>query len=129
MPNWNYTHGGTTNRDRLRFLLGDHRGTSGAWTGTNQVFSDEELDDLLLSTMANGGVLAAARIAMQCRINREAMNAGVAGTTDTTDRPSQIVQALRQLERISYPLGDTLPDSEVTTNDDLDETTDMGDEA
>jgi hypothetical protein len=127
MANWNYTHGGTTNRDRLRFLLGDHRGSNGAYTGTNQVFSDEELDDLLLSTMANGGVMAAARIALQSRVNREAMAAGVSGTTDTTDRPSQLVQAIRQLERLSYPLGDTLPDSEITTNEELDEVTDMGD--
>ena len=126
MANWNYTHGGTTNRDRLRFLLGDHRGTNGSFTGTNQVFSDEELDDLLVSSMVNGGVLPAARIAMQCRINREAMAAGVAGTTDTTDRPSALVQALRQLERLSYPLGDTLPQSMITLNSDLDNVPDMG---
>lgn len=129
MANYNYTHGGTTNRDRLRFLLGDHRGATGLFTGTNQVFSDEELDDLLLSTMANGGVPAAARIAMQCRVSREAMAAGVSGTTDTTDRASQIVQAIRQLENISYPLGDVLPQSSTTANDDLDELTDMGDDA
>lgn len=129
MANWNYTHGGTTNRDRLRFLLGDHRGTNGAFSGTNQTFSDEELDDLLLSTMANGGILAAARIAMQCRVSREAMAAGVSGTTDTTDRPSALVQAVRQLERLSYPLGDVLPQSSTTSNDDLTDLTDMGDDA
>ena len=127
MPNWNYTHGSTTDRNRLRFLLGDHRGTSGAWTGTNQVFSDEELDDLL--TLTSNNIMASARIAMQNRVNREAMNAGVAGTTDTTDRPSQLVQAVRQLERLSYPDDDTLPQVEIRTNEDLDDLTDMGDTA
>jgi len=127
MPNYNYTHGGTTRRDRLRFLIGDHRGTNGAFSGTNQIFSDEELDDLLLSTMCNNDVMAAARIAMQCRINREALSAGVSGTTDTTDRPAAIVAAVRQLERLVYPLTDSMPLSTVTSNDDLDATTDMGD--
>lgn len=130
MANWNYTHGGTTNRDRLRFLLGDHRGTSGSFTGTNQVFSDEELDDLLLATMCDGDIMAAARIALQCRINRESLSSGVSGTTDTTDRPGTIVAAVRQLERLTYPLTDTLPTSTVRTNDSIDDDnlTDMGDE-
>lgn len=129
MANWNYTHGGTTNRDRLRFLVGDHRGTNGAFTGTNQVFSDEELDDLLLSAMCNSNVMSAARICLQCRINREAMAAGVSGTTDTTDRPAALINAARTLGSLAYPLSDVLPGSSTTSNDDLDDLTDMGDTA
>src|ERR1044071_1940536 len=128
MANYNYTHGGTTNRDRLRFLLGDHRGTSGSFTGTNQVFADEELDDLLLSTMTNGDIMNSARIAMQCRINREAMVAGVSGTTDTTDRPAAIVNAMRQLADLPYPRNDEFPGQLYRTNEDIDDDslTDMG---
>jgi hypothetical protein len=119
MPNWNYTHGDTSNRNRLRFLLGDHRGTSGAWTGTNQMYSDEELDDvLLISGTAN--LLTAARICIQSRINREALAAGVSGTTDTTDRPAALVAALRALDRLPYPGKQSLPQSIVTTDDELD---------
>lgn len=128
---YSYTHGGTTNLDRLRFLLGDHRGAAGAFTGTNQIFSDEELGDLLLTTMCGSNVLAAARIALQCRLHRESLTSGVSGTTDTTDRPGTIVAAVRQLERLVYPLTDVLPTSQVRTNASIDDAdlTDMGDDA
>lgn len=133
---YTYTPGSTANLDRLRFLLGDCRGVAAAytqatWLTTAQaLFTDEELNDLLAATMCNGSVPAAARIAMQCRVNREAMAAGVSGTTDTTDRPSALIAAVRQLERLSYPLGDTLPQSTVTTNAEIDDAalTDMGDD-
>ena len=134
--NYTYSHGSTANLDRLRYLLGDHRGvngtyaTSAAWnTSANALHCDEELNDLLAATMCNGDILSAARIAMQCRINREAMSAGVSGTTDTTDRPSALLNAINQLARLTYPLGDLLTASKVRTNLAIDTAglSDMGD--
>lgn len=80
MPGYNYTHGGATNRDRLRFLIGDHRGTNGT-SATGWLFSDEELSDAL--AVCGNNLALAARLCMQCRISRESLAAGVAGTTDT----------------------------------------------
>lgn len=123
---YSYTPGSTANLDRLRFLLGDHRGvpavyTQATWITTAQaVFTDEELNDLLLPTMAGTNLQAAARIAVQCRINREAFSAGIAGTTDTSDRPKALIIALDAMARLTYPLTDALPASTVTTNADLD---------
>lgn len=136
---YSYTNGSTANLDRLRFLLGDCRGVPGTYatqaafidatTGGKAAFTDEELNDLLAADMCNSDILSAARVAIQSRMNREAMIAGVAGTTDTTDRPAAMVNALRNLERLVYPKGDQLPGSEVTANADLDDLTDMGDDA
>lgn len=136
---YSYTNGSTANLDRLRFILGDCRGVPGtyatmvAWidatTGAQAVFSDEELNDLLLSTMANGDIPTAARLALQSRCNREAISAGVSGTTDTSDRPAALINAIRQLERLGYPLSTGLPTSDERTNADLDTVTDMGDDA
>lgn len=128
MANWNYTHGGATNLDRLRFAVGDHRGANGAFTGTNQVFSDEELNDLLSAGMFAGDVPSAARAAMQNRICREALSAGVAGTTDTSDRPKTLVIALDALARYGFP-GSLLPAGKFTTNASMDAAglSDMGD--
>lgn len=112
MANWNYTHGSTADRDRLRLLLGDHRGTNGAYSGTNQVWSDEELDDCLV--MAEDRLPTAAQLAMQNRLSRESLAAGVAGTTDTTGRPEMIQLAMEQLRRLSSEIWTTL---EVSTHE------------
>jgi len=117
MPNYNYTHGATTARNRLRFLLGDHRGTNGT-SSTGWLFSDEELDDALSITTNN--LLNAARLCLQCRLNREAMAAGVSGTTDTTDRPATLLAALRALDRLDYPGQQILPKTRVTLEEELD---------
>jgi hypothetical protein len=132
---YSYTPGAVTNLDRLRFLIGDNRGVAAAYTQATwlttaaALFTDEELNDLLLSTMCNNDLMSAARICMQARLNRESMAAGVAGTTDTTDRPSALVSSIRQLERLSYPLSATLPQSTVRSNADIDDAaeSDMGD--
>jgi hypothetical protein len=133
---YTYTPGSTANLDRLRFLLGDHRGvpaaygTAALWLSTSQaLYTDEELNDLLAATMCNNDIMSSARIAVQNRINREAYSAGVAGTTDTTDRPAAIINALRALATLTYPLRDQLPGSAVTTNAAIDSAglTDMGD--
>lgn len=97
MPTYSYTHGSTSNLNRLRLLIGDHRGTDGV--ATNWLFSNEELSDIL--SLCNDQLLTACRVALQIRANREAMNAGVAGTTDTTDRPSAILLAIRSLSDIN----------------------------
>ena len=117
---YSYTGGSTANLDRLRFLVGDHRGAAGAFTGTNQLFSDEELNDCLLISTNN--LVVAARIATQNRISREALAAGVAGTTDTTDRPQALIAALHCLEQLNYPLAgqENLPQLLITSNATLD---------
>src|SRR5262245_56055513 len=114
---YSYTHGDTGNRNRLRLLLGDNRGvnntyaTSALWiSGSSAMFCDEELDDFLI--IANGGsapssgdggaILAACRLCIQSRMNRESMAAGVSGTTDTTDRPSALLNALNALQECEY---------------------------
>lgn len=133
---YSYTPGSTANLDRLRYLIGDNRGvpatyTQASWlTTAAALHTDEELNDLLAATMNNGNVMASARCAMQCRINRESQQAGVSGTTDTTDRAAAMVNALRQLERLPYPLSDQLPDSTVRTNASIDDDalSDLGDE-
>ena len=107
MANWNYTHGSTSNRDRLRFILGDHRGANGGFTGTNQLWSDEELDDCLV--MATNNLPTAAAIASINRICREAMVSGVSGTTDTTGRPKNIAGAIEELRKISSDVWTGLP--------------------
>jgi hypothetical protein len=113
MPSYNYTHGTTSALNRLRFLIGDHRGTNGVATGW--LFSDDELTDCLILAGSSAaatvtlGIVAAARIALQCRVSREALAAGVAGTTDTTDRPAAIVNALRYLGSVQYPGATELP--------------------
>lgn len=137
---YSYTSGAATNLDRLRFLLGDNRGVPATYatiaafidstTGAKAAFTDEELNDLLAAAMCNSDIISAARVALQSKINREAMIAGVAGTTDTTDRPAAMVNALRNLATLAYPLSAGLPGTEVTTNVALDDAdlTDMGDE-
>lgn len=135
---YSYTNGDATNLGRLRYLLGDHRGVPGVYAdiatfvaNAKAAHTDEELNDLLAAAMTNGDILSAARIAIQCRINREAHSAGVAGTTDTSDRPNGLTVAANALERLAYPKGDQLPGSEVRTNADIDNAglTDMGDDA
>lgn len=118
MPNYNYTHGSTVARNRLRFLIGDHRGTNGT-SSTGWLFSDEELDDVL--SLVGNNVQHAARVCLQCRINREAMAAGVAGTTDTSDRPIALVNALRSLEKLDLPGYTVLPRAKTTDSSTLDD--------
>jgi len=114
VANYNYTHGATTNANRLRFLIGDHRGTNGT-SATGWLFSDEELSDVL--TLTGNDLVVAARLCLVCRINREAMAAGVAGTTDTSDRPAAIATAVREVNRLDWP-GRTGPVDEVHTDED-----------
>lgn len=123
---YSYTPGSTANLDRLRYLIGDHRGVSAAYTEVTwlttakALHTDEELNDLLAATMCNGDILSAARIALQCRTNREAQAAGVAGTTDTSDRPNGITTALNALATCPYPKGDQLPGSTIRSNAEID---------
>lgn len=98
-PNYTYRYGSNTPRDNLRFLLGDHRGTLD--TATGWLFGDEELD--LLLTLCGSNVLEAARVCLQVRLNREAMSAGVAGTTDTSLRPAALREAMDRLDLLRYP--------------------------
>jgi len=98
MPNYNYTHGGTTNFNRVRLLIGDHRGTNGT-SATGWLFSDEEIGDIIIlcATPGNSNLWQVVQVCLFIRMSREAMNAGVAGTTDTTDRPAAIKYALESI--------------------------------
>ena len=116
MPNYNYTHGATTDRNRLRLLIGDHRGTNGT-SATGWLFSDEELDDLL--TLCPGSLTNAAALCLTIRMNRESLSAGVSGTTDTTDRPAAIAGCVRNLEKLTLRNETTSPQSESTTIEEL----------
>src|SRR5258708_9178394 len=97
MATYTYTHGATDAKNRLRMLIGDHRGTNGV--STNWLFSDDELNDILTwvgsssASTSLAGLATAAPICLMVRVNREACNAGVSGTTDTTDRPAAIINA------------------------------------
>lgn len=115
---YTYAHTWSTDVDKLRFLIGDHRGTGGSATGW--LFSNEELTAALAA--ASSSLLVAARICIQCRACREAMAAGVAGTTDTTDRPSALINAIRALERLDYPGQGFGGEIEVTDESTLSET-------
>jgi len=111
MPTYNYTHGSTANLDRVRLLVGDHRGTNGV--STNWAFSDDEIADIV--TLSGSNLHVAARVCLQIRANREAINAGVAGTTDTTDRTNALLHAISALERMDVPvISSQLPDYERT---------------
>jgi hypothetical protein len=134
---YSYTPGDGTSVppiSRLRYLLGDHRGvpatyTQATWlTTANALHTDEELTDVLLMTVND--LMSACRICLQSRLNREAQQAGVAGTTDTTDRPKVLAIAAEMLGHMVYPIGDTLPISKVTTNVAIDAAslTDLGDD-
>ena len=94
MPTYTYTHGSTTDLHRLRLLAGDHRGTVNQAAGW--LFSDEELGDILLLA---GDLRGAVALALLQRANREALSAGVAGTTDTTERPQSLHDCARAWER------------------------------
>ncbi|MDW8206956.1 MAG: hypothetical protein RMJ43_03910 [Chloroherpetonaceae bacterium] len=98
MPNYSYTHGDPSDRNRLRLLIGDHRGTNGT-NPAGWLFSDEELDDVL--ALCPGSLTNAAAFCLTVRMNREAMAAGVSGTTDTSDRPWAIAGCVRNLSRLS----------------------------
>lgn len=118
MANYNYTHGATTDANRLRLIIGDHRGTNGT-SATGWLFSDEELADILI--ICPNKLQNAAALCLQIRLNREALNAGVSGTTDTTDRPAAIANAMRGLERLDLrgiSEGVTI-EYEARTNEDL----------
>jgi hypothetical protein len=112
MANYNYTHGSATDRNRLRLLIGDHRGTNGT-SATGWLFSDEELDDIL--TLCPGALTNAAALCLTVRMNREAMSAGVSGTTDTTDRPAAIAGCVRNMEKLSLRNEATSPQSQSRT--------------
>jgi hypothetical protein len=116
MPNYNYTHGSTTDRNRLRLLIGDHRGTNGT-SATGWLFSDEELDDIL--TLCPGSLTNASALCLTVRMNREAMSAGVSGTTDTTDRPAAIAGCVRNMERLSLRNEATPPQARTRTPEEL----------
>ena len=118
MPDYSYTHGASDPLNRLRLLIGDHRGTAAASGGW--VFSNNELSDVL--TIAASGLKTAGRICLQIRANREALNAGVSGTVDTSDRPASIINALRSLERLDLPGYNQLPITQITNDADFSET-------
>lgn len=116
MANYNYTHGGATDRNRLRLLIGDHRGTNGT-SSTGWLFSDEELDDIL--TLCPGSLTNAAALCLSVRMNREAMSSGVSGTTDTTDRPAAIAGCVRNMEKLSLRDEAASPQTLARTREEL----------
>ena len=120
MPTYTYTHGSGLPLDRVRFLVGDHRGTSS--DGTGWLFSDEELTDCLTlaaADNANNSVVHACLIALQCRANREALGAGVDGITDTSYRPTAILNGLKYTRYLQYGANKAQPMSQVRADDNL----------
>ena len=118
MANYNYTHGATTDANRLRMIIGDHRGTNGT-SSTGWLFSDEEITDILV--LCPGSLANAARLCLQIRLDREALNAGVAGTTDTTDRPAAIANAMRMLDQIDLRGEAVTAQNQVRTRTELED--------
>ncbi len=123
MATYTYTHGGSTANDLIRLMIGDTRGTVGVATGW--LFSDEELAKFVDGAYPSSGYVQAARAALVTRLCREAMNAGVAGTSDTSERPSAIAIALDRLDRLSSTNEQAaMTDVLVHDNEDLDTTGD-----
>lgn len=116
MANYNYTHGDTTDKNRLRLLIGDHRGTNGT-SATGWLFSDEELTDVL--TLCPGSLTNAAALCLTIRMNREALSSGVSGTTDTTDRPAAIAGCVRNMNHLSLRNETTAPQSQSRTLEEI----------
>ena len=95
MPTYTYAHGGTVDRDRLRLLLGDTKGTNGI--AANWIWSDEELADFIL---LNSQLIPAARLALQSRINREGIAGDVAAAAVIQGRATATTAAIAALDDV-----------------------------
>jgi hypothetical protein len=101
VPSWTYAHDAVTVVSQVRLMCGDCRGTPA--TGVGFLLSDEEITRLY--ALAGSNLYATVRLALMCRLSREALAAGVDGVLDTTERPGNIAAAADAWSRVSFPAG------------------------
>lgn len=120
MPTYTYTHGGSTNLDRVRLIIGDNRGTVGVSTGWQ--FSDDEISAAL--TLANSELTPAAALLLLSAEAYAAYRSSISGTGDASIIPANVARAIRDLEALRPALSPGAYDAvHVTTpRSELDDT-------